>query len=56
MRKNVTIPIPLVPFLIRRGTWLLAALYYMDNFIKYKSIVHRLAEDDTQCSNSSGYN
>jgi len=38
-------PLPPNPVLTRWGTWLEAALFYADNFLKYKKVVSELEDD-----------
>lgn len=42
--------IPLPPITVTRwGTWIVNALYYAENFIKYQKVIEKLADDDLQC-------
>ena len=42
------IPLPSVPIITRWGTWIVAALYYAEHFIKYQKVIEKLEEDDAQ--------
>lgn len=48
------IPFPPVSVITRWGTWIDAALYYVEYFIKYQKIIKKLAEDDSQCLKQVG--
>ena len=44
-RDKMDCPLPPEPVITRWGTWLEAALFYSDNFSKYKEVIAELEED-----------